>query len=125
MPSPNSNLRPQGAWEVKRHFRLPESIHGEDAERICEQIRRLPGVRGAHADLHRRRLILVYDVTKQDYRHILDALATAGVPMADNWWSRFKANWLQNLDETGRENANAPEAPCCSNPKGLGGSRKV
>jgi hypothetical protein len=124
MPSPDSNLRPQGAWEVRRYFRLSEPTRDEDAERVGKQIAALPGIRGARVDPHRHRLTVVYDITKQDYRHILDVLAAAGVPMADTWWSRFKANWLQHIDETGRENANAPQAPCCSNPTGISRPRK-
>ena len=124
MNQSKSNLSVQGAWEVKRHFTLPAMTHRRDAQVIAERLDHLPGMRGAQTDTGRHRLTVVYDVTRLNYRQVLDALANTGFPLPDTWWSRLKTNWLQGLDETGRENANAPEAPCCSNPKGIASTRR-
>ena len=51
-------------------------------------------------------------------------LEDIGFPASESWWSRLKANWLQYLDENGRENANAPAAPCCNNPRGIAPTKK-
>ena len=120
----NSTLTVQGAWEVKRHFTLPAMTHEHDAQMIAERLGRLPGVRGTKTDVPRRRVTVVYDVTRLDYRRVLEALEKTGFPAPESWWLRLKASWLQNLDETGRENANAPEAPCCSNPKGIAPTKR-
>ena len=119
-----ANLAIQGTWEVRRRFTLPAMTHEHDAQVIVEHLGRLPGVRGTQADIDRHRLTTVYDVTRMDYRQILDVLEKTGFPVSETWWSRLKKKWFQNLDETGRENANAPEAPCCSNPKGIAPTKR-
>lgn len=124
MTQSESNLTVQGAWEVKRHFTLPAMTHERDAQIIAERLGRLPGVRGTKTDVSRHRVTVVYDVTRLDYRSVVDALAETGFPAPESWWLRLKAKWLQSLDETGRENANAPEAPCCSNPKGIAPTKR-
>jgi len=111
-----STLAVRGAWEVKRHFMLPAMTHERDGQVVTARLGRLPGVRGANADLRRHRLTVVYDITRLYYREILDILEEIGFPERESWWLHWKRNWLQNLDETGRENANTPAAPCCSKP---------
>jgi copper chaperone CopZ len=119
-----ANLSVQGAWEVKRHFNLPTMTHDRDARTVTDRIGRLTGVRGTRADVRRHRVTVVYDTTRLYYRQVLDALAETGYPVPETWWSRLKTSWLQNLDETGRGNANRPEAPCCSNPKGIAPTKR-
>ena len=114
-----SRLSVQGAWEVKRRFELPGMNHERDAQVVSSVIRNLPGVCGVLTDSTRAREVVVYDVTRLDYKSILAALEQAGFPAADTRWNRLKSRWLQSLDETGRENANAPAPVCCSNPKGI------
>lgn len=117
MGDAKSRLSVQGAWEVKRHFTLPASTGEASARAIAERLSQLAGVRGTRADIGRHRLSVAYDVTQLDYRHVLETLTEAGLPAPIGWWSRLKAAWFQNMDETGRANARAPMAPCCNNPK--------
>lgn len=119
-----SILSVRGAWEVKRRFILPAMTHERDAQVVTDRIGRLPGVRATRADVGRRQVTVVYDTTRLYYRQVLEALAETGFPVPDTRWSRLKTNWLQNLDETGRENANVPAAPCCSNPKHIAPTRR-
>lgn len=120
----SSKLSTRGAWDVKRHFSLPTMDDERDAQTVAAQIGQLAGVQGILADAGHHRLTVVYDITELYYREILDELSAAGFPVPDTRWSRLKASWLQGLDETGRGNANAPAAPCCSNPKGIVGPKK-
>jgi copper chaperone CopZ len=124
MSHSRTNLSVTGTWEVKRHFTLPAVIHKRDAQVISERLGNLPGVHGTETNVHRHRVTVVYDITLVDYRHLLDALAETGFPAPETWWSRLKTYWFQSLDETGRENANAPAAPCCSNPRGIARTKK-
>jgi len=119
MSRSGANLSVKGAWEVKRHFTLRAVTHERDAQVITEHLGNLPGVRGTETSIRRHRVTVVYDITRLDYRLVLDALEEIGFPAPETWWSRLKTSWLQSLDETGRENANAPPAPCCSNPRGI------
>ncbi len=119
-----TTLTTQGAWEVKRSFVLPAMTHERDAQVVSQQIERLPGVRGARADTRRHRVTIVYDITRLDCIHLLRAFAEAGFPAANTWWSGAKKSWYQYSDETGRDNASTPPAPCCNNPKGLSQPRK-
>ena len=116
-----NNTRPssQGDWIVKRRFTLPAMAQESDAQAIAERFGRLSGVRGTSADIERHRLTVVYDFTQSDCMAVLAALEETGFPVADNRWARFKTNLFQYLDTNGRDNANAPAAPCCSNPKGI------
>jgi hypothetical protein len=91
--------------------------HQWDTRTITERLASISGVRGITADIERYRVTVVYDITQSNYHEMLAALEEIGHPAANNWWARSKANYFQYLDTNGRENANAPAAPCCSNPK--------
>jgi len=118
----SAKLTVQGAWEVKRRFHVPTMAKRHDAQAISRDLGKLPGVRAVQTDLDRHRLTLVYDITHTDYRHILQALEASGFAVPETRWTRLKTNWLQGLDEIGRDNAKAPAAPCCS--KGVAPMRK-
>ncbi len=120
----NTRLKPRGPWEVKRRISVPAMAHQLDTRTITECLTRVSGVRGAFSDLNRRRVTVVYDITQSSYHELLAALEEIGFPAADNWWARFKGNHFQYLDTNGRDNANAPAAPCCSNPKGISQPRR-
>ncbi len=119
-----TKLAVHGAWEVKRHISLPAMMHERDAQVVARHVEGIPGVRGTKTDTDRHRITVVYDITLLDYSHLLDALTEIGFPTRDTWWSRLKTSWCHYADVTGRENANAPPAPCCSNPKGINQPRK-
>ncbi len=124
MPRNNTHLSPQGAWEVKRRITVSAMAHQSDTRAITEHLRRMSGVRGASADIERHCVTVVYDITQSSYLEVLAALAETGFPAADNRWARFKANYFQYLDTNGRDSANAPAPPCCSNPKGISQPRR-
>ncbi|MEA3274079.1 MAG: heavy-metal-associated domain-containing protein [Pseudomonadota bacterium] len=124
MTRSTTHLSAQGAWEVKRRFTLPGMSHERDAQVIAKHLGRLSGVSGTAADIGRHRLKVVYDTTQLVYLQVLEALEEVGFPTSDGRWARIKANWFQFLDVNGRENANAPEAPCCNNPKGIAKPKK-
>ena len=119
-----NRLDVQGAWEVKRRIKIPALRDTGDAQAVQGLLKRLPGVRGTVADSANNQVLVVYDITRQDYRGILAALAQEGYPIADTRWNRFKTRWLQSMDETGRDNAHAPAPVCCSNPKGIVQAKK-
>ncbi len=119
-----SRLSVEGVWEVKRHFKIPAMIHERDAQVVSSVVQGLPGVCGAHADIMKARAVVVYDITRQDYNGIMKALEQVGFPTADSAWYRFKARWLQSMDQNGRDNANAPAPVCCSNPKGIAAPKR-
>jgi copper chaperone CopZ len=110
--------------EAKRSFTLPGMSHERDAQVVAERLGHLAGVRGVRTDVRRHRVTVVYDLTRLDCRRVLDVLADSGFPAPDTRWARLKTSWLQYLDENGRANANAPEAPCCSNPRGIAAHKK-
>ena len=115
----NTRLSTQGTWEVKRRITLPGMVHELDTRVIAQHLRGISGVRGTSADIERHCVTVVYDVTQSSFLEMLEALEEIGFPAADNRWARFKANLFQYLDTNARDNANAPAAPCCSNPKGI------
>jgi len=117
-------MKIEGVWDVKRKISLPSLSHQADGDMVASTVAGLAGVHEVQVDVAGQQLLVLYDVTRVDYQTILDALAQAGYPAKDDWWARVKRGWFQYLDTNGRENANAPEPPCCSNPKGIVKPRK-
>ena len=113
----NRSSSVNGAWEVKRRFRLPGLSHERDAQVVTEWLGRLPGVLATKPDVGRRRLQVVYDITRTDYLQVLEALEQAGFPVSGGRWARLKANWFQYRDRNSRVNRAVPGAPVGSNPK--------
>jgi len=124
MSHTKARLKTEGAWEVKRDITLPSLSQERDTQLIMQHLKALPGLRGTQTDLKRQRVTVVYTQTQLDYGTVLQTLESIGFPTSQSRWSRMKANWLQFLDENGRENANAPPPPCCSNPRGIAPPRK-
>ena len=104
------------AWKVRRRIRNPglrDKTGKAAAERALNDV---DGVLRVSVDPEQSRVIVDYLVTKTDYQTLEGALEAAGVPPATSRWARFKSGWYQNLDLTGRDNASAPAAACCSKP---------
>jgi len=104
------------AWKVRRRIRNPglrDKTGKAAAERALNDV---DGVLRVSVDPEKSRVIVDYRVTKTDYQTLEGALEAAGVPPATSRWARFKSGWYQNLDLTGRDNASAPAAACCSKP---------
>jgi len=112
-------MRLPGAWDVRHWLRIPALRHDADAITIEEGLGRLSGVRGIQIYRSRRKIRVLYDQSNIDYQSIKQRLEEIGFPVENNWWWNQKGNWFQYLDCNARENANAPSAPCCSNPRGL------
>ena len=112
-------MKIKGVWDVKRRIPIPALRHQADAEVVVSALEGLPGVHEVIADTGRRHVQVLYDVTGSDYDTLREVLAGIGFPAANGWWERLKGNWYQYLDSNGRDNAHAPEPPCCSNPKGI------
>lgn len=116
-------VRTRGAWDTRHWIGVPGMVHEADAQRLCEYLEALNGVSGVSCDTGSQRIRVTYDQTRLDYDTLLQQLEAFGFPAADGWWARQKGTWFQYLDRNARENANAPEPPCCSNPRGIAGNR--
>ena len=125
----SQSMKPKGAWEVRRTIKLPALTRAADARALEGKLADVPGVRQVRAEPERRRIRVLYDITGCDYQGLERVLEDAGVswterPYAEDagfaplgsWWARFKSNWYQYADTTGRDNANAPSSPCCNRP---------
>ena len=111
-----NSLKPEGPWEVRRKISLPSLRHAADGLAVERAIGEMPGVLGVAADAERRRLVVRYNASRQNYRNILETAEKTGFPALDTWWSRFKRNWYRFTDENARDNAKAPPPACCSKP---------
>lgn len=112
-------MRLPGAWDVRHWIRIPALSHEADGRRIEDELGRLEGIRVVQVYVSRRKVRVMYDQSKMDYRSIKDRLEAIGFPIASNWWCNQKGYWFQYLDCNARENANAPSAPCCNKPRGI------
>jgi copper chaperone CopZ len=104
------------AWEVRRRIRVP-ALRDKAGKAAAERaLTNVDGVRGVSVVPEKSRVVVDYLVTKTDYQSLEGALEAAGVSPAAGRWARFKSGWYQNLKLTGRDNASAPAASCCSKP---------
>jgi len=113
----------RGAWDTRHWISVPGLVHEADGLCLKQLLGEVAGVGEVECDPASHRVRITYDQTRIDYDTLLQHLATQGFPASDSWWSRHKGVWFQYLDRNARENANAPEPPCCSNPRGIAGNR--
>jgi hypothetical protein len=111
------------AWRVRRCFRVPGVHDDGDGDGLGPLLEGIDGVVSAVVDARKSRVTVDYLLTKTDYGELEDTLAAAGFPPARGRWARVRAAWFRNLDLTGRANAAAPEASCCSRPPARPGGR--
>ncbi len=112
-------LKPVGTWEIRRKIKIPALTHEADALVVERALGALRGVLKVRADVEKHQVEVRYDITVSDFWTIAEALDEVGFPHPNNWWWRYKANQFQYVDANGRDNANTPAPPCCSNPKGI------
>ncbi|WP_428609679.1 heavy-metal-associated domain-containing protein [Sedimenticola sp.] len=112
-------IKMRGAWDTRHWIKVPGLSHAADALQLEQCLTELDGVQRVQIVPDRRRIRVTYDQTQTDYQTILERLAAIGFPASESWWSARKATWFQYLDRNARDNAQAPEPPCCSNPKGI------
>lgn len=112
----SNSLRPQGPWEVRRRIIIPGISQHSDVDAVEKILTEISGVRAVRIDESKHTATVRYEVTETDYCALEEALKTAGFESSPGWWARRKANWYQNLDLTGRENAGVRPSPCCNKP---------
>ncbi|PLX61818.1 heavy-metal-associated domain-containing protein [Sedimenticola selenatireducens] len=116
-------IKMRGVWDTRHWIAVPGLSHEADGLLLEQSLSALDGIRLVQIVPGRRRIRVTYDQTRIDFRQILERLESIGFPASDSWWSVRKAGWFQYLDRNARENAHAPEPPCCSNPKGIAPDR--
>lgn len=116
-------IRMRGAWDARHWIKVPALSHDADGLQVQSHLAEINGVGEVEYYPGKHRIRVTYDQTRIDYDSLLQQLEAHGFPAANDWWSRQKGAWFQYLDRNARENANAPEPPCCSNPRGISGSR--
>ena len=116
-------IRMRGAWDTRHWIKVPALSHDADGLQVQQHLAEIDGVGEVECHPGKRRIRVTYDQTRTDYDSLLQQLEVLGFPAANDWWSRQKGAWFQYLDRNARENANAPEPPCCSNPRGISGGR--
>ena len=109
-------LKPVGAWEVRRTFRVTNLDTLAEAGALKVALAGLAGVKAVSVDRARHRVAVRYDITRTDYLSIRNMLVNEGFPPPQGWWALRKANWIQGLDLTGRENAASNPSHCCNRP---------
>ena len=106
------------AWRVRRRIQVPGLRDERDGSGLRPLLEGIDGVLSVDVDARNGRVTVDYLLTRTDYGALEDILTAAGFPPARGRWARVRAAWFQNLDLTGRANAAAPEAACCSRPPG-------
>lgn len=121
-PQRGDNMQTHGTtatrstWEVRRRIRVPSLSDPAAARRVEQVLGEIDGVRGVTTNCSKHAISVRYLITATDYQSLERVLNTAGFPPASGHWARFRSSWLQSLDLTGRENADAPPPACCNKP---------
>jgi hypothetical protein len=113
-------IKMRGAWDTRHWISVPALSHEADGLQLEKSLAELPGVNRIIAYPQKKKIRVTYDQTQLNYNQILERLESIGFPASTGWWALRKAGWFQYLDQTAKENACAPDPPCCSNPKGIG-----
>ena len=92
---------------------IPDRPSGRQIE---DRLRGLAGMLDVRMVGQRKRVRVTYDAARLDFGRIEQALEEVGYPAARSWWSRLKAAWYRDLDETARANVGASTGSCCSSP---------
>lgn len=109
-------LKPEGPWEVRRSIKLQSVTHAADAVAVERALGEMQGVLGVAAELEKKRVVVRYDASQQNYQNIVDTMGKSGFLPLDSWWNRVKGNWYRFSDENARNNAKAPPPACCNKP---------
>ena len=109
-------MKPAGAWKVRRRINIPALVHAADALAVEDAISALSGVRRVATDEEKHQVVVLYDARQTDFESIVEVLENTGFPPLDSWFSRLKGNWIQFTDTNARDNAKAPPPACCNKP---------
>ena len=116
--SRGSFIRMRGVWDTRHWIKIP-GLKQEQQETLEAELFGMEGVTAVSIYLNRGKIRVSYDQRAIDIRALLSKLDALGKPAAADWWSSKKWAWIQYLDETAGENANALPANCCSKPEGI------
>jgi copper chaperone CopZ len=114
----------EGADVVRRSIRVPSIPDRPSGRQIEERLRRLAGMLDVRVEDQRKRVRVTYDAAQLDFARIDQALEELGYPTSRRWWSRLKAAWYRDLDETARANAGITSGSCCSSPTDVYAQRR-
>jgi copper chaperone CopZ len=107
-------MKLQGPWEVRRRFKVTGLSDFAGAERLEKTLAEVEGVCAVVADVAKHLVRVRYEITRTDSDTIRAALEAAGFHPLDGVWARWKYQWFQFVDVTGRDNAGVKPSPCCN-----------
>lgn len=113
-------IKMRGAWDTRHWISVPALNHEADGIQLEKSVAELAGVSRVIAYPQRKKIRVTYDQTQLNYTQILERLESIGFPASMGWWAMRKAVWFHYLDQTAKDNACAPDPPCCSSPKVMG-----
>lgn len=99
---------PLGVWDVRHGISLEPSTNPADLGVLASQLTEVAGVKCVEEEPSRHRIRITYDATKVNFQQLLDELTRQGGKLSTHWWFRLRAWWFQYMDETSRDNAQAP-----------------
>jgi hypothetical protein len=113
------------AFTVTRRLAVRGITADDRGRALVARLTALDGVLDAVLEQDRRKVRVRYNAGRVGYGELEAVLADAGVLDTTRRWQRFVASWYRYLDTNARDNANAPPAACCSNPRGIYAQQKV
>jgi len=88
-----------------------------NAEHYADVLRQQPGVLEVTPDHEKGQLAVRYNLKLINMEKMENVLAEQGYAWPNSFWQRTKRNWLHYTEQNELDNANVPDAPCCSHPE--------
>lgn len=103
-------------WVVTRKIPISSENISEVKKRLDSALCGSPGVIEVDVDHKISKILVEYDVTKIQYKAVLEQIVKAGGAIKDNYWFRWKQGWIEFAETNMRDNAKAPPPACCNKP---------
>lgn len=87
-----------------------------NAQKYADALRTQNGVIEAEIDSSKGQLNIRYNLKLINMEKIEQLLAGQGYQWPNSFWQRTKRNWAHYTEQNELDNANVPDAPCCSHP---------
>lgn len=99
-----------------RNIPLSSGYIIENIKEVIAWLEQMPAIKKADYEASKNRIIVEYDLLNISYKQLLSILVEKGIGIKKSFTFSLLSSWLNYIDKTAEENANAPPASCCNRP---------
>lgn len=102
---------------VKRSLALHQPVDSDTLQRTIEEIDKLYGIDEVHFDPAKAKLHFSYDATRLCINCVEEILTRNDLHPRNDWWTRFKKDHYQFVDQNIKDNAQHEPWSCHQSPR--------